>query len=495
MRHIIYYILTLFFALNLASCTSSEEIVPPPGGGETGDNGKVTLYFRNSGSPQTRALNDSLESVIESIDILAFEASGPSENFAYRKMVDQADIKADANDYSKKHFTVEVPKDKKFYKYVILANARTETDACFYNNDHKGEAKEELVAKIISSESAAWNVNPASFKRIPMWGESDGIKTIELLDNQTIYLYRSVGVVDVEIEGTAPFDLREIYVYNRPTRGRIAPNTDYFNSTQQRFVSPSLPSSMNIVDQITAGASASPLVTLGSGANKVKDAIFLYETDEYGSANFLNATCLVLGGHVNSQPGMSYYRVDFADYRQSSGTTPPPPPDWDQGPPGTSTGEGGMVGSGDKYHPILRNHRYDLKISGVNGSGSTTPLVAAQTQHSQLIYEFTTWNNLSNDVYIDNNPYELRIDKRVINLHPANMASISLYTDYLGTWAVGNFTDDWFECRLSGPNTNGTVTVSLSGSIPPMDSVGYFKVKLMDGKREVLSQLIKVEYK
>jgi hypothetical protein len=490
----IYYILALFLALELSSCTSQEIEKPDVEGGN--DVGKVTLYFRDSGSPKTRALNDSLESVIDYIDILAFEASTSSQFFAYRKTVNRVDIQTDPTDYSMKSFTVEVPKDKKYYKYVILANARSETDAYFSLGDHKGEEKEELVAKVVSSESAFWDVNPGTFRRIPMWGESDGVKTVEMLDNQVIYLYRSVAVVDVDVEATAPFDLREIYIYNRPTRGRVAPVMDYFNSTQKRFVSPSLPASMNIVDKITAGAIASPIARLGAGESGVKDAIFLYETDKYGSDNFLNATCLVLGGYVNSQSTMSYFRVDFADYRvpQSGGATTPPI--WEQGPPTTGTGEGGMVGSGDKYYPILRNHRYDLKVTGVNGSGSSTPLIAAQTQHSQLITEYTTWNNQSKNVYIDNNSYELKIDKDLVNLNKMNPDMVSLYTTYPGTWEVGNLTDDWFECRVSGSNNNGTVTVALSGSNPPsVGSIGYFKVKLMDKKREVISQLIKVEYK
>ncbi|GHU58640.1 hypothetical protein FACS189411_14400 [Bacteroidia bacterium] len=497
MRFIIYYILALFLVLELSSCTSQEIPEPPVEGGN--DVGKVTLYFRDSGSPQTRALNDSLESVIDNIDLLAFEASASSQLqlFAYRKTVNQADIQTDPGDYSMKHFTVDVPKDNKYYKYVILANARTETDACFYGNNHIGEEKEELLAKVISSESAFWNVDPKTFRHIPMWGESDGLKTVQALNNQVIYLYRSVAVVDVNVEATAPFDLREIYIYNRPTRGRIAPDMDYFNATQKRFISPSLPASMNIVDKITAGAAASPIALLGAGTvdNEVKDAIFLYETDKYGSGNFLNATCLVLGGYANSQSVMSYFRVDFADYRepQSGGTSTPP--SWDQGPPTTGTGGGGMVGSGDKYYPILRNHRYDLKVTGVNGSGSSTPLIAAQTQHSQLITEFTTWNSQNQDVYIDNSQYELRIDKGSIDLNATNPGMISLYTTYPGTWEVGNLTDDWFKCTVSGSNNNGTVTVTLSGGNPPSGSIGYFKIKLMDQKREVISQLIKVEYK
>lgn len=491
MRYFRFYTPLIILTL-MASCATQEVIDDEPK--PDGYQGTVTLYFRHSDNPQTRALTDSLESVIDYIDVLAFEASGNTQHFAYRRKVDHQTIQQDQNDYSKKFFTIEVPKDKKLYKYVIMANARNETDRYFNQSiDHSGEEKEYFLSRVISSSNGFWNTDPQTFTRLPMSGETDGVQTVELLNNQTIYLYRSLAVIDVKIDANVPFDMREIYIYNRPTNGRVAPISDYFNAAQKRFVSPSLPASLNIVDKIKDGATPQPIVTLNASQNEVIDDIFMYETDKQGSENFLYATCLVIGGYANSQPSMSYYRVDFADYRDPS-TIPSTPPTWDQGPPTTDTGSGGMVGSGDTYYPLLRNHRYDLKVTGVNGQGSNTPLIASQTQHSQLITEFTTWNNQNKNIYIDNNPYELKIDKGSVNLKTTNPDAINLSTTYPGTWAVGNKSDEWFDCILSGNQQQATVTVILQ-SLPPQPAIGFFKIKLMKGSREVVSQLIKVEYK
>ena len=493
MRPYKFFIPALFLAL-LASCASNEVVEPDgPNKPNVDDKGTVTLYFRHSDAPPTRALDDMLESTIDNIDVLAFEASGSTQNYAYRRSVDKNDIQDDPSDYTKKQFTIEVPKDQKLYKLVILANARNETNAYFNQSiNHAGEEKEFLLSHIISSTTGFWDTNPASFKRLPMSGETDGMQTVASLNNQVIYLYRSLAVIDVKVEANVPFDLRRVYVYNRPTNGRVAPTSAYFNAAQKRFSSPSLPTLLNVVDKIMDGATPQPIVTLDATTNEIADDIFMYETDKQGSEHFLYATCLVLGGFANNQPTMSYYRVDFADYREPpTGTTPP---SWGQGPPTSGSGTGGMVGSGDTYYPLLRNHRYDLKVTGVSGQGSTTPLTASQTQHSQLITEFTTWNNQSKNIYIDNNPYLLEIDKGSVNLKTNSTDYITVNTTFPGTWAVGNKSDDWFDCVVTGNSPSTSVMVSLQ-RVPTTPAVGFFKIKLMKGSREVVSQLIKVEYK
>ncbi|MDR2496722.1 MAG: FimB/Mfa2 family fimbrial subunit [Tannerellaceae bacterium] len=479
----------------LASCASNEVVEPDiPPKPAPDDKGTVTLYFRHSDAPATtRALDEVLESTIDNIDVLAFEASGSTQNYAYRRTVDKNDIRDDPSDFSKKHFTIEVPKDQKRYKFVILANARSETGAYFSPGvDHSGEEKEYLLSHIVSSTTGFWDTNPASFKRLPMSGETDGVQTIDAINNQVIYLYRSLAVIDVKVDANVPFDLRKVYVYNRPTNGRVAPTSAYYNAAQKRFASPSLPATLNVVDKIMDGAMPSAIVSLDASTNEIADDIFLYETDKQGSEHFLYATCLVLGGYANGQTAMSYYRVDFADYRDlPTGTTPPP---WSQGPPASGSGTGGMVGSGDTYYPLLRNHRYDIKVTGVNGQGSVDPLIASQTQHSQLITEFTTWNNQNKNIYIDNNPYVLNIDKGSVNLKTMSTDYIQVSTTFPGTWAVGNKSDDWFDCVVTGSTQSASVMVNLQ-RIPTAPAVGFFKIKLMKGTREIVSQLIKVEYK
>jgi hypothetical protein len=489
-----FFLPILFFALVLlASCASNEVVEPDvPHNPDIEDKGTVTLYFRHSDAPPTRALNEVLESTIDNIDVLVFEASGSTQHYAYRRMVDKSDIQDDPVDYAKKHFTIEVPKDQKLYKYVILANARNETNSYFNQGaNHVGEEKEFLLSHIVSSTTGFWDTNPASFKRLPMSGETDGVQTVTSLNNQTIYLYRSLAVIDVKVEANVPFDLRSVFMYNRPTNGRVAPKSAYFNAAQKRFASPSLPAVLNVVDKIMDGATPQPIVTLNASTNEVADDIFMYETDKQASEHFLYATCLVLGGYANGQPAMSYYRVDFADYRDLPISTTPP--SWGQGPPASSSGTGGMVGSGDTYYPLLRNHRYDLKVTGVSGQGSADPLTASQTQHSQLITEFTTWNNQNKNIYIDNNPYVLDINKGSVNLKTTNPDYITMNTTFPGSWAVGNKSDDWFDCVVTGSTQSTSVMVSLQ-RVPATPSVGFFKIKLMKGTREIVSQLIKVEY-
>jgi hypothetical protein len=477
----------VLFSMLIFSCIDRES----PEGIDS-DKNEITLYFRSSGSPHTRALNDSLESIVEHIDVLAFEAWSTNAFFAYRRSIDKDEITTDANDYSIKKFKITVPKDAKTYKYAILANARSEVEAVFANNEHIGEGMEQIYSGIISSEPNYWNVEPSNYRRIPLWGESEGVKTVAELDNSIIQLYRSLAAIDISIEPTAGFKLKEIYIFNRPTKGRVAPDKARFDAINNRFKSPTLPVPFDITDKITTNSPGTPLIKSNSEIVELKNTIFMYETEKHDSENYLLATCLVLGGNVNNKATMSYYRVDFADYKPPIGGTTPP--DWNTGPPTTGSGDGGSVGSGDIYYPLLRNHRYEIKVAGTSGSGSSSPLFAAQAQGSHLITGFSTWNNHDENLYIDDTPYEFKISKTTVNLKTSNPAYISLSTTFPGRWSVGDETSSWFKCTVNGSAQNANVSVMLNGT-PSAGDIGYFKIKLMDGAKEKLSQLVKVEYR
>ncbi|MDR1258804.1 MAG: hypothetical protein LBK65_05960 [Tannerellaceae bacterium] len=483
------FLLLLFLGL-AAGCVQSEEPVEPTkptGGQET-----ITLYFRDASRPATRALSDSLESVVEEIDVMIFKSELSQLVFTQRISVNKGDIRSVSGDYTKKEFTITVYKDNDYYQYVILANARKEVDG-YINSYPVNQLKDAAMQNIISENKSLWNTTPgsSSFRLIPMWGETDGVRTIVQLDNSEIKLYRSLVRVDVRVDGGVPFDLREIYVYNRPSRGRIAPNTAFWNDAQKRFTSPSLPLNLGVVD--TEGNNNNVYnVTNNASVHQ----IYIYETEGQSTQDFVKATCLVLGGIYNGS--MNYYRVNFADVSDlSSGSSTPPGGNWwEQGPPSSGTGEGGMVGAGDSYHPLIRNHHYEIAITGVKGAGFADRDLAVKSISSQLSSEFLTWDNKNEDVIIDNTPYRLDVNPSELTISLGSPGVVNFSTTYPNaSWTLGEPSVDWITCSLDAAAKKITVSCKPSVALPPAGSEGYFRLNLIGGGKHKISQQIKVVYK
>jgi hypothetical protein len=476
----------ILLGLNMG-CVQEEVPVPV----QSPEKEMITLYFRDVSRTTTRALTESQEGVVEKVDVLVFRYSNGEALFAERISIDKQDIRDVAGDDSKKEFTVTLSKDNNYYQLVILANARTEVNDYYVlnNNNLAGKLKEDILPEIISKSDGLWNTvdGSAAFRYIPMWGETNGSKKLTQLDKTDIKLFRSLVRVDVKVNAGVPFELKEIHVYNRPTRGRIAPDPTFWNDTQKRFIEPSLPSDLKIVDQ-AGGATQSHYTVTGQSVRE----IYLYETKEQGTQDFMKATFLVLGGIYHGK--MNYYRVNFADMPNLP-SDPSLDPDWWQGgPPTSGTGEGGMVGAGDIYHPLIRNHHYEISVTNVSGEGHTSPAEASKSITTRLSSVLLTWDNQNQNVIIDNNSYTFEVAPPVAYLKNAATAEITFKTSFPNpTWELGELTDTWFECSLK--ESEGKIIVTRK-SIPSGGdgSVGYFTLKLKDGSKLKVSQQIKVAY-
>ncbi|MDR1918343.1 MAG: hypothetical protein LBQ65_01705 [Tannerellaceae bacterium] len=476
----------VFLGLN-TSCVQEEIQVPPP----APEQGFITLYFKDMSEPTTRALTDEQENAVKTIDVLAFRLNYGQLQFAYHVYVQETDIHPVSGDNTRKEFQIKVPKDKDRYRYVLIANANTEVDAYLKAGNREYESIDAFLPKIVMENKPLWKAESASnFKPIPMWGETEGEKTLGEIDKKDIELFRSLARVDVKVETTVPFDLQEIYVYNRPSRGRIAPDRSHWDNTQKRFTSPSLPDNLGIVDVVALNNNK---YIVPPGQRDFVSEIYLFETRELGSQDFVDATCLVLGGMY--QGSLNYYRVDFAEISNSGSTGTTPGFDWEQGPPSSGTGEGGMVGTGENYHPLIRNHHYELKITGVSGKGFALPDSAARSIGSQLATDFVTWNDNTQNIVIDNTSYTLNISPSVLTITQADPAEIIISTNYpQPEWNLTEPSEPWFECQLNAQNDKISVSFKTGATAPANGSVGYFKVRLMKGNKAKVSQQIKVVY-
>jgi hypothetical protein len=496
MSRVFYYMLLCILLLTGVNtgCVQEEKPIgptPSPASKET-----ITLYFRDaSRRPATRALDDSLESVVKTIDVLAFKLAYSQLEFAYHVPVNESDMRSSANDYTKKEFAITVEKDNELYRYVLLANARKEVAAYMASGAHKGELKSIFLSEIISENTDLWNTNTNSpnYRCIPMCGESDGEKTVEQLNGKEIALYRSLVRVDVKVDAGVPFELEEIYVYNRPSRGRIAPDPNLWSSEQKRFIAPSLPNILefkNPAGNAPVDASYPVVGNASTGYSSVHE-IYLYETKEQDTQHFINATFLVLGGIYNGQK--NYYRVDFAEVPDTPSNPSLPGDWWEQGPPSSGTGDGGMVGAGDIYYPLIRNHHYEMSITGVQGSGASSAAEASKSITSRLSAELLTWDNQNENVIIDNDTYTLTVKPSELTITREQSGTVTFATDYPNpTWRLSEPSVDWLQCTLEGNKIK--VEYKKSAVLPPQGTEGYFRLRLMNGNTLKVSQQIKVVF-
>lgn len=477
-----------FFFL-FTTCVEKETPVPEP----EEKMEKVTIYFESSGSatPASYALDTEKENEIHSIDVLVFYTENGEERYAYRVMVDPATI--EEVDINRRKFTVKLSDDGKAYNYAILANVTDEVSAYFPNSDSRvGMEKEELFKNLVSVQAELWNTDASSsgYRPIPMYGES-GVKLISQLKNSTVSVVRTMARVDI-ISSVPPmlFNLSEVYVYNRNTRGRIAGDQHLLNKSKMIYTAPSLPDNLGMVHPRGNYGNANNGYQLGPSDRELRRTIYLYEADMPSSGIILDAICLVVGGNYRGSSDLQYYRIDFVDSPSEVDAENQGNPNWwEAGPPTSDTGGGGAVGTTNPFQPIIRNHHYEIHITGVATSGQPTKDIASNTLTSTILYDYISWNNLDNEVKIGSTTYKLSVDKTSVTAP----GTVNVTVSGTSNWDVIKTSEyDWFNVSVSG----NTLSVSLSPSVPNEHLIGYFKIRLKNSSDQVILQkIIRVEKK
>jgi hypothetical protein len=391
-----------------ASCmTHVNEGNPAAGDGEH----LVTLSFTVPGAP-TRAMD---ETAVETIDVLLFDPS--TDNIVYRAI----GTKPVSN-----QFTVKLPANT--YNIVVLANARAMIPAAYppattgasFTNDSREDVLAAITKSIAPVTSHQW---PATFDRIPMWGYSDGF--VVGTSSPTINLTRMVAKVDITVGGAVvDFWLANVRLYNYSIAGSIAPAAlpptapagdryDGYDITQWSNIpagikayAPHLPTGVKATDDYIAyNADLSDTRDIV----EYKDNIYAFEAAAgvtYPAAGWKQNTCLVIGGYYQSTAFLTYYRVEFAN---------------------TTNGQ----------LPLLRNHKYNVTITGVSAHGYPTPEDAYNNPPSNITVQITAWNDGGlDDITFDPQNY-LAVDKSELTFYAAGgNKSMAAITDFPSGWTV-----------------------------------------------------------
>ncbi len=420
-NHLMRALLTGVLPLMLfASCLQEEFTGSPTGKGDADITFSLSLPGKKSAS--TRALTETDENEVKTIDVLVFKEN--DGEYVYTARCSGSSITTDGGDSRKKTFTVTLRQGR--FDLVILANARDLVPQATL----AGKNKQDALALMAVSNTGKWLArnSDSGYKPIPMWGNVGDLTISEstsLTGSNAVKLTRMVSRVDVQVTGTAVnnFKLASVHVYNYNTKGSIAPKSltaaDWDVTTDAnapRVVQPNVPASSTL----TKG----PLLYDGTAINETDNAcaseIYLFEAENHtgtGHATakaLLNRTCLVIGGVYDTDSQPTYYRVDF-----SAGS-----------------------GTSQAYLDVLRNHQYIFSINKVSGAGFDDPDTAFESAPVNIEANVLEWNDAQMSEIVFDGQHFLAVTPGEFSFYKDAITSdegdnrLTIHTDVATGWSI-----------------------------------------------------------
>lgn len=332
-RHITLYILLA----TLWSCAKNDRLEPinPPSG--TG-NISFKLHIPGMMVPATYSLDASKEENIGEIEILLFhkESNGQYmyEKGAVSLLSSQIQVDHQTHDAV---FSANIVPQHPNDEYVLGMIANPTTDVKQIISGLRPQSKASVMDALQVQQAKAWDTGTA-YTPIPMYCETGA----RILTNGStvsgLAFTRALAGIDLNV--SAPdFKLLSASVYSYNIRGYVAPEWD---------PSSGLLKSNNGVHVPQRSNTLGPLTYNCQNGTDITGDIYAFESEK-------QKTYLVIYGEYKGKKG--YYRIDFTEDKGSN--TPA------------------------EYMPLLRNHKYTLQITAVNGDGKATA-AEAQADMSML---------------------------------------------------------------------------------------------------------------
>lgn len=347
----------------------------------------LTITLRMPGfdaAESSRAMTQSDENAVVSIDLLVFDESG---NFAYTYNSTDIVSTAVANE---KRCKVEIKRSvaAETYSLVFLANLPDGYIASLADG-FTGLSKADVLKQIRFSgstyyTSGKWKAADGAAAPFPMWGEHAPVKLTSNTVLSKVAMTRSVARIDVGLNFKSGFEnpavdytgdyaaqglgtdfvITKVQVRNVRTAGYVVPQGANWTGD------PKLPS----VAGLPAGEFKTSLDYPAADGKSVIREIYVAESDIRGTANSADMTCLLIQGRYKGGAD-TWYRVDFYD-RATEGAP------------------------ADARLDVLRNHRYIVNITGVSGAGYPDPDTALDSDPAGLDAEVVYWDR-TYDNYVE----------------------------------------------------------------------------------------------
>lgn len=353
------YLVSALLVSLFAGCRYTDLDSDSDSGTYTGGDAEMTLTLAVPGvSSASRAMNGSDEYAIKEIDALVFNEDGTFQYHVHGFGIGDPGVE--------NRFKVTLKVGTNRQSIVVFANLRNSVSMAI----GKFTTKAGMIGAVTLDTPQKWNSATSAFTPLPMWGESGKFvvsQTSTALDSP-ITMLRSVAKVDIGLKFNATgdgfvglgdaFKLQEINVHYPVNKVQAAPNTPNYNATDKIVTAPSIP--------IGAGRAAKYSYPLSS--NGLIGDIYIAESTNNPNNNN-DRTCFVIKGDYNKSGTSTWYRIDFYN--------------------------------GTAFYNVLRNHRYKINITSVDGPGYPTEDDALKSAPMNITSNIVVWNEGGSDVVYD----------------------------------------------------------------------------------------------
>ena len=418
------------------SCIRERPVDPAP---EPGRDITVEILLHTpAATPKSRAMTDDDETAVRDVYVVFFHGGQVYTVSEGHEVAPAADAGKTLS--FKTSFSVESAYAGDEFECVVLANVGDVYDIAAARA-WRGQTYDELQALL--TRPVAERLYADATGSIPMWGRA-GNKLVPSTPNQklNVSLLRSGARVDVAVgtDAQAAFTLQEVYIYKPNDKMALMPLTTAYDAGDlSRVTKPSVPVGT------AAGAAAWKYEVSGTG---IDHAVYLPEADVLmkgqnggtgiaGDNNHTNRSAIVVGGIYKE--AMNYYRIDF------------------------KTG-----GDAPALMDVLRNHRYNVTITAVRGSGETTPDDAYRSRSADITAEIVTWTDNNQNIVFDGEHWASCASKGLSFLSGEGLSA------YLGFASDMDAADR--ELRLSGASPAPTPAPDETFSKDASISGTYFEV-------------------
>lgn len=410
-----------------------------------GDNAKGVVTFTINmpalSTPKTRALNKADENEVGEVAVILFDSDN---NYAGVHYVGADEITTlSAGSGQKKAFFIE-PVDG-VYDIVLIANATDLVKSAIATMAATDQSRPALLGKLSIEHNGKWitDTGVEEYKQIPMWGEFPNAVTVskDKPVRVEVNLIRMLVKIDVALTGAQAkyaFDLQEVHLFNSNNKGYVAPKVKNWNFVKEVANVPTVPS-----DAIMASAGilydGNVVAKENNKGVSVTNEIYTFEALQGEIDELDNNVAVVIGGKYKDDANITYYRIDFANWKEEE----------------------------LHYLPLLRNHQYKVNVENVTSSGAATPEEAFEMGPVNTIARITEINLSEVTKVKFNDRYILGVSKENFIFSPLAHNSESkdnklvVYTDFPDGFVVENKQGDWYTVEQTKDEATGLTTLQF----------------------------------
>jgi hypothetical protein len=460
----------------------SEEIIHPDNPVTNDDPTAVTVRISFPGTEQvaTRALSTAAENEIDSLSVFVFRKS-PTNNplqdiYLYTVSIHKDSIHNSGSDpFNTKTVIVRLKQiPDTLQRLVLVANIPSGLNLSLT----KDVSTEQNLIDQLKFSGAPWRT-ASGITYFPMWGQMDGGAADGYLEIEyatpppsspiEIHMIRSVAKIEVgmDIHGTGDpalgfgtvFWIDSVFVCNASDSGYIAPHRDYLNADLVEKINP-------ISQRFSQTGYKFPIVPVSPSTAEdrtLSNTIYVPESDTL--KNLDKPAFLVIKMRYYDES--NYYRIDFAKNSQ--------------------------------YIPLLRNHSYEINITGVRMKGYATLEEARNAPVSSMNYALTLDDAdreineviATKDYMLGYASSDIRVDWRVDG-PVVNSVSIPVKTDFPAGWkaVVTNNTNSLISSLATSSGSAGIVN-NLTFSVAE-NTTGNVRTAEITLSAGILSKVLKI---